>query len=196
MEYADTYQCIVITPDGAKNSWYFNSPLNDSFRYETFIALEVPHFIDSAYRTIANREHRAITGLSMGGHGALYLAWRHPETFGAAGSMSGGVDLNESKNRFEIEKLLGKSTDYPENWKNYSVMNIVEQKPALPMHILIDCGESDIFILGNKALHNKLSAFRIGHEYIERPGGHSWAYWKNAVEYHLLFFKKYFELKN
>lgn len=196
MDYADLYKCIIVTPDGAKNSWYFDSPLNDSSRYETFISTEVPHYIDSVYHTIRDRDQRAITGLSMGGHGAVYLAWRHPETFGAVASISGGVDLTESKNRFQIEKLLGKSSEYPDNWKNYSVLNVVEHNPLMPLYILIDCGESDIFIEGNRKFHNKLSALKIPHEYIERPGNHSWAYWKNAVEYHLLFFKKYFALKN
>ena len=101
-EYADEFGIIVVCPDGDNASWYFDSPVNVKMKYETYIAKEVPHYIDSAYRTIADKDHRAITGLSMGGHGALFVAWRHTDEFAAAGSMSGGVDLTESKNKFEI----------------------------------------------------------------------------------------------
>src|ERR1700739_4156160 len=87
---ADELQMLFVCPDGA-NSWYFDSPVDSTMKYETYISKEVPAYIDSAYRTIKNKYGRAITGLSMGGHGALFLGLRHPKTFGACGSMSGGV---------------------------------------------------------------------------------------------------------
>ena len=77
-------------------SWYWNSPVDPKSQYETFISDELIKAIDSKYKTIKNRTGRAITGLSMGGHGALYLAIKHQDVFGAAGSMSGGVDIGHS----------------------------------------------------------------------------------------------------
>jgi S-formylglutathione hydrolase FrmB len=53
----------------------------------------VVHKIDNTYRTINDRKGRFITGLSMGGHGAMYLSAKHPELFSAAGSMSGVADM-------------------------------------------------------------------------------------------------------
>ena len=52
---ADQYQAIIVCPDGASTSWYFDSPIDSGFRYETHVAREVPNHIDSAYRTINER---------------------------------------------------------------------------------------------------------------------------------------------
>ncbi len=190
--YADEYNILIVCPDGDNASWYFDSPVNPKMKYETYISSEVPHYIDSVYRTIADRNHRAITGLSMGGHGALFIAWRHSKTFAASGSMSGGVDLSESKNKFEITKVLGDTSHYTNNWKNYSMINVVENKLSDSLAIIIDDGVNDIFIEGNRRLHQKLLSLKIPHEYIERPGKHGWDYWRYAVNFQLLFFKKFF----
>ncbi|MFZ9189376.1 MAG: alpha/beta hydrolase, partial [Algoriphagus sp.] len=82
MQEADLYQMMIVCPEG-KNSWYIDSPINDSMRWETYIAKEVTAFIDSHYPTIATRNGRAITGLSMGGHGGLYLGIKQASIFGA-----------------------------------------------------------------------------------------------------------------
>lgn len=190
-QYADELGLLIICPEGGKAGWYFDSPLNPKNKYETYIAKEVPRFIDSAYRTRASKDKRAITGLSMGGHGALYLSFRHPEIFNAAGSMSGVVDLDQVQNQYQLQQLIGDTLQYPENWKNYSVLNVIENKPW-PSAIIIDDGIDDNFIEGNRRLHQKLLALKIPHEYIERPGNHSWEYWRYAVHYQLLFFSKYF----
>ena len=89
-EIVDEKGLIVVCPDG-ENSWYWDSPLNANVRYETFISDELVHYVDGHYNTIADRRGRAIAGLSMGGHGALWNAIRHSDVFSAAGSMSGGV---------------------------------------------------------------------------------------------------------
>ena len=81
-QIADEKGIIFVCPDG-KNSWYWDSPINPSFRYETFISSELVKYIDEHYKTIADRKGRAITGLSMGGHGAMWNAIRHKDTFGA-----------------------------------------------------------------------------------------------------------------
>lgn len=71
-QIADEKGIIFVCPDG-KNSWYWDSPLNPSYRYETFISSELVKYIDEHYKTIADRKGRAITGLSMGGHGAMWM---------------------------------------------------------------------------------------------------------------------------
>ena len=167
-------------------------------RFETYIGIEVPAYIDSHYSTINNRSARAIAGLSMGGHGALFIAMRHPELFGACGSMSGGVDLNDSRNRFDVYKRIGDTIKYASNWINYSVLNtVVDYKRRIEnkkdsMLMIIDCGVDDFFFQGNQRLHKKMIDLKIPHEYIERPGNHSWMYWKNAVRYQLFYFRNFF----
>ena len=85
---ADQYNLIIVCPDGGYGSWYWNSPVDPKSQYETFVSDELVKTIDAKYKTIKDRTGRAITGLSMGGHGALYLAIKHQDVFGAAGSMS------------------------------------------------------------------------------------------------------------
>lgn len=192
MNYADQYQTLIVCPDGAKSSWYFDSPIDTTYRYETHVATELVNFVDKNYKTIADKNHRAITGLSMGGHGALFLVLRHSDVFGAAASMSGGVDLKESKNRFDIMKRIGDTILHAGNWHNMSVINLVENYTNTGVKIFFDCGDKDIFIEGNRRLHQKMLQLKIPHTYIERPGGHNWDYWKNAIPFQLLYFQRFF----
>jgi S-formylglutathione hydrolase FrmB len=190
--YVDEYEMLIVCPDGAFSSWYFDSPLDTTYKYETHIATEVVSYIDSHYKTNPSPQKRAITGLSMGGHGALFLALRHPSIFGAAGAMSGGVDLSESKNKFDIAKRIGDTVINASNWHDLSIVNLIEKYTASTQKIIFDCGTKDIFIKGNRLLHQKMLSLKIPHTYIERDGEHNWAYWQNAIAYQLLFFNKFF----
>lgn len=98
-DIADRNDLIFVCPDG-KNSWYWDSPKDPSFRYETFVSGELVKYIDSKYPTVKDRSGRAITGLSMGGHGAMWLAFRHKDLFGAVGSTSGGLDIRPFPNNW------------------------------------------------------------------------------------------------
>jgi len=192
-QLADDNHLLIVCPDGGFSSWYFDSPIDSSYKYETFVAMEIPAFIDAHYSTVANRKGRAITGLSMGGHGGLYLGYRHADIFGACGSMSGGVNLDYSRNKFDVVKRIGDTITHADNWRKYSVLNVVDTYPKDSIAIIFDCGVDDFFYPDNKALHNKLVAMHVKHDYIERPGKHDWQYWSNAVEYQIYFFKKYFK---
>lgn len=191
-DYADTYQVIIVCPDGAASSWYFDSPVDPTYRYETHIAFEVVGYIDAHYRTLANKNHRAITGHSMGGHGALFLALRHPDIFGAAGSMSGGMDLNSINTKYDIALRLGNTLTHARDWHDLTVINLIEQYTSTPVKIMFDCGINDIFIESNRSLHQKMLQLNIPHDYTERPGVHGWDYWRNSIVYHLLYFRKFF----
>ena len=191
--YSDDYHLIIVCPDGDYNSWYFDSPVDSSKRYETYVSKELVSWIDSAYSTIATLKGRAITGLSMGGHGALYLAFRHQDVFGAAGSMSGGVDLQPFPANWDISKTLGNYAEHPEAWKNNSVINLVYLIANKNYPFMFDCGTEDFFYPVNKKLHDKLVQNEIPHDFISRPGAHTWEYWSNAVGYQMLFMHNYFE---
>lgn len=93
-QLADQYNLIIVTPDGDPTSYYFDSPLVKTSQFETFISKELIDKIDNTYRTIRDRKGRIIAGLSMGGHGAMFIAARHPDLYAAAGSMSGVMDIN------------------------------------------------------------------------------------------------------
>ncbi len=189
---ADQHQIIIVCPDGGVSSWYFDSPINENYQYETYIVNELVPWIDKHYRTIASPKGRGITGLSMGGHGALYLAFRHQDVFGTAGSMSGGVDIRPFPNNWDISKRLGTYAQYPENWEKNTVVNMLHLLTPNSLALIIDCGSEDFFYQVNCQLHEKLSERNIPHDFISRPGGHSWEYWKNAVKYQLLFMADFF----
>jgi S-formylglutathione hydrolase FrmB len=183
---------MIVCPDGLKTSWYFDSPVNDSMRYETNVAVEIPSYIDNNYRTIAERSKRAITGLSMGGHGGMYLGWRHSDFFGACGSMSGALDISMITRGYGMDKLLGDTIKNKSNYETYSFMHEMKTPSKQPLKIIIDCGTEDFIYPMTKNAHEKMKELKIQHDYIERPGKHDWPYWTTAVQYQLLFFKRYF----
>jgi S-formylglutathione hydrolase FrmB len=187
----DQYQIIIVCPDG-NNSWYWDSPVDASYQYETYVSTELVTWIDSKYKTIKDRKGRGITGLSMGGHGALYLALKHQDVFGAAGSMSGGVDIRPFPNNWEMALRLGRYSDRPENWEKNTVINMLHLLRPNSIALLIDCGTEDFFYKVNENLHQQLLYRNIPHDYITRPGAHNWNYWTNAIQYQLLFMSNYF----
>jgi S-formylglutathione hydrolase FrmB len=190
--YSDLYHMIIVCPDGGRSSWYFDSPVDDSSRYETYIIKELIPFIDGHYNTIRDQHGRAITGLSMGGHGALYLSFRHTDLFGAAGSMSGGVDIRPFPKGWDLPKRLGEYAEHPDAWDRNTVINMTDSIKGKTFPLIFDCGVDDFFYTVNKNLHQKLLEAKIPHDFTERPGKHNWAYWKNAVKYQLLFFHDFF----
>ncbi|MFP4090704.1 MAG: alpha/beta hydrolase [Cyclobacteriaceae bacterium] len=192
-ELADRHQLIIVLPDGGYNSWYIDSPVDEDSQYETHVAKEVVRFVDANYRTLADRSARAISGLSMGGHGGLFLGIRHQDVFGAAGSMSGGVDLSYDIHRWEIDEKLGPYRKFPDRWDSLSVVNMVDQIVPGNLKLIVDCGIDDFFFEINRKLHRRLLEKGIPHDYIERPGRHNWDYWNKAVQYQMLFFSNFFK---
>ena len=128
----------------------------------------------------------------MGGHGALLLASRHPETFGAAGSISGGLDIRPFPERWGLAETIGSIEDFPARWDSLSVAGNIAALKSANIVLIFDCGVNDFFIDVNRSLHRALLDAEVPHDYSERPGGHSWAYWDNSIRYQTLFFNIYF----
>ena len=139
---------------------------------------------------------RAITGLSMGGHGSLLLAFRHPDVFWSCGSMSGCMNITRFPDNWHIKDRLGEYKDNKQQWEEHAVCNQLDKvkastlKPA--QNIIIDDGLKDIFYPQNVAMHELLVEKEIDHDFIIRPGAHTWTYWVNALDYHFVFFSKAF----
>ncbi|WP_372743974.1 alpha/beta hydrolase [Lutibacter sp.] len=191
-EYADKYNVIIVCPDGEKTSWYFDSPIDETMQYETYITKELVSEIDKSYKTLPTNKNRAISGYSIGGHGALYLAFKHPDIWGATASMSGGVDIRPFPLSWDISKRLGVYAENPQVWESNTVINLVYLLNGKNLKILFDCGVDDFFYDANVRLHKKLLERNIPHDYTERPGGHTNIYWRNSIDYQMLFFNKYF----
>lgn len=191
--FADLYKIIIVTPDGGYDSWYFDAPEDPTYRYETFVTKELIGYIDSHYRTSARRQMRAITGLSMGGHGAMYLAIRNKDIFGSVGSTSGGLDIRPFPGNWGISKRLGKIEEHPENWEQHTVINVVDSLKNGELNIVFDCGYEDFFYQVNCNMHEKLQKMGIAHDFFRRPGSHNWSYWTNSIQYQMLFFNNCFK---
>ena len=189
---ASLYNIIIVCPDGAV-SWYWDSPKKPEQKYETYVSKELVSQIDSQYRTIASPSGRAITGLSMGGHGGLWLGLRHKDTFGACGSTSGGVDIRPFPKNWHIKDALGDYSSNGEIWDSHTVMTLVDNLKPDAQAIIIDCGTEDFFFGVNEKLHRALLDKKIPHDYLTRPGAHNSKYWKNSIQYQLLFFDNFFK---
>lgn len=190
---ASEYGMIIVCPEGER-SWYWDSPLSQKSQFETYICVELSGNVEKLYRIRKDRNSRAIAGFSMGGHGALWLAFRHPDLFGACGSMSGGVDIRPFPNNWNMKDQLGTYDKNSKLWDEHTVINQLPYNTDFgTLAIIIDCGTEDFFFQVNNQLHEKMLKLKIPHDYIARPGGHTQAYWNNAVDYQLLFFRKFFQ---
>lgn len=188
----DLFRMIIVCPDGGYSSWYMDSPVDSSYKYETYVALEVPRYIQAHFRTIQDRAHRGIMGLSMGGYGAFYLALRHPDFYGAIGSMSGGVDFRPFPSNWDISKRLGAYATHRKSWDDHTITHMLGALKNGEFAIRMDCGVSDFFIGVNRRLHQKLLSLGIDHDYLETPGTHTWDHWDRAMDGMLLYFFHFF----
>ena len=188
---ASAYGMIIVTPSGM-TSWYFDAPAKPEMQMESFIIRELVPFIDATYRTRPEREARAVTGFSMGGHGALWLAIRHPEVFGSAGSSSGGVDFTPFPKKWNLPDMLGEAKANADVWRSHTVMSQLDKLEPGEINIIFDCGTSDFFYGVNCALDSALNARGIYHTYITGPGTHNGEYWRRAVYPQLDMFKSVF----
>lgn len=191
-DLADEHAMIVVCPDGGGTSWYFDSPINPGSQYETFIAKECVDYIDAHYRSKADRECRAVCGYSMGGHGALFLGIRHRDVFGMASAISGGVDIRPFPNNWGIKDRIGDIRTHRGNWDKFTVINLAKGLKNGELAISLDCGDKDFFLRVNRALRDQLMKDGIAHDYVERPGGHDWDYWKDAIKRQIPIIDGYF----
>ena len=134
----------------------------------------------------------------MGGPGAIFISARHPDLYAAAGSMSGVMNINTatwkvpadfaSARRENLARLLGPPKEGDTPYPGYTMVTLADRLKANNLPIILDIGVDDFLIEGNRDLHRQLVANQTAHDYIERPGGHTWEYWQNALPYQVLFF--------
>ena len=180
---ATKHNVIIVCPDG-QDSFYYDSPVDPKMQFESYIINELIPTVDEQYNTIADRSGRAITGLSMGGHGAMWLALRHQDLFRAAGSMSGALDVSAIPNSKEIERVIGNH----DNWAAYSAINLIPTLKEGTLDLIIDEGNSDFLYDQNMAFHKALRKAGISHTFHMRPGKHTWDFWTESLPRHMNFF--------
>ena len=191
---------LIVAPEGGR-SFYINSADN-SFRYSDFFLRELMPHIESRYRIRPGRQGRAITGVSMGGYGALRFAFAHPELFSAVTAQSAALitqtpqELSAAGNsNGSLGRLLGSAFGQPVNlphWKQNSVFGLAKTNQAALRRLAIyfNCGQQDDFGFedGAAALHQQLQAEGVKHEYHSYPGDHSLTYFLShmgeVMEFH------------
>lgn len=190
-------QFIVVCPDGGR-TFYINS-FDGTVRYEDFFIHEFVPAIDAAYRTEADRAHRAVGGDSMGGYGALHLAMRHSDVFGICAAQSAALipEIPEplpTDGRWAFyARILQLPFGSPLNQAYFEENNplMLARNPTRfsKLNLYFDCGESDRygFDQGAKLLDSELTSKGFPHEFTLRPGGHGWSYLADYMKYALIF---------
>ena len=109
-------------------------------QFEDYISDEVIRYVDSHFRTIPDRKARAISGLSMGGHGAMWNAIRHRDVFGAVGSTSGGLDIRPFPTNWKMKDQLGEFVANKKRWDEHTVINLIPSLNDGDLAIILDRG--------------------------------------------------------
>ncbi len=175
-------EMIIVCPEANKTFMnYFNSP---EWRYQDYFFDEMIPYIESTYRVIGDKKHRAIAGLSMGGGGTVVYAYSHPELFCAAYEMSGYLyrqDLSFlNSNNPDMEKMqqLVEDNNCVKLIENADTEKIEALKTV---NWFIDCGDDDFTLDANMEFVQALRNKQIPCEFRVRNGGHIWEYWHSAL---------------
>ena len=187
---------LIATPGGAA-SFYINSR-DGKVRYEDFLLQEFFPFIERHYRARPGRANRAISGISMGGYGALHLAFAHPQLFSSVSAHSAALIeklplfLAGSAGTPGRARVLGGVFGVPPDpafWERNSPLTLARTASLYGLRIYFDCGSEDDygFDAGAVALDKVLSSRKIPHEFHLYPGRHDWSYFASHLEASLSF---------
>ena len=195
---------LIAAPQGWR-SFYINSA-DGKLRYSDFFLKEFMPFIEGKYRIRRERKERAITGISMGGYGALRFAFAHPELFGSVSAQSAALmsprqlDISMHSST-PVGKLLGNVFGDPINashWNENSPFGLAKTNKTsiTQLAIYFNCGDQDEYGFDNgaTALDQELRAEGIKHEFHLYPGNHSATYFLThfgeTMEFHSRLFER------
>jgi S-formylglutathione hydrolase FrmB len=178
-------ELLIVTPAGGV-SFYINSH-DGKRRYEDFFLQEFMPGVEKRYRAQAGRGSRGIAGISMGGYGALHIAFQHPQLFAAVGAHSAALIeklpniTTENSRQMSQLRVLGPAFGSPFDsafWNQNDPVRIARAANLSGLKIYFDCGSEDDygFELGAETLDKLLSSRHITHEFHLYPGGHDWIY--------------------
>jgi len=197
---------LIVAPEG-RRSFYINSA-DGSVRYSDFFLQEFLPHIEGKYRILRGRTGRAISGISMGGYGALRFAFAHPELFSAVSAQSAAL-ITESPQTLDsasrtgsplagvLAAVFGNPINVP-HWNANSPFVLAKKNSAALKRVAIyfNCGQDDNygFEKGAVALHGELQEEGVKHEYHAYPGDHSIAYFLSHFAEVMEFHSKAFGL--
>jgi S-formylglutathione hydrolase FrmB len=182
---------VVVTPE-AESSLYLNGA--DGQRFADCLLWDVPAFIESRYPARTDRAGRALSGLSMGGFGAMNLGLAQPDRYEALGSLSGAFGMtwwNLGKRPPYLAALGPEGSFVREHFNPWRVLErAVAATPvtSLPqLGLWVGTEDDPDVVEANRHYHLSLERFGVPHRYRESNGGHDWDYWR-AVTPSLLAF--------
>jgi S-formylglutathione hydrolase FrmB len=197
---------LIVAPEG-RRSFYINSA-DGALRYNDFFLQEFIPQIERKYRILPGRSGRAISGISMGGYGALRFAFAHPELFSAVSAQSAAL-ITESPQTLDsasragaplagvLGTVFGKPINVP-HWNDNSPFVLAKRNAAglRKTAIYFNCGQDDNygFEKGAAALHEELQKEGVKHEYHPYPGDHSLTYFLSHFAEVMEFHSKTFGL--
>lgn len=174
IEEGESDEIIIIMPDGL-DSFYINDFDDRSLKYEEFYVNEfIPH-IEQTYPVSTTREMTGIAGLSMGGYGATYHAFKYTGKYAFSYSLSGAVGIGGSTHDIR-SIIIERSTDEAISWPEY----------------FMDCGTHDYLLSNNEAFSVFLEEQNITHTFTTRLGAHDWVFWTTGLPDVI---KKFYEVR-
>ena len=191
---------LIVAPEG-RRSFYINSA-DGSVRYSDYFVQEFLPHIEHAYRVRPGRSGRAISGVSMGGYGALRFAFAYPQLFSAASAQSAALITDApheldtaSRSGAALTRVLGPVFGNPidvAHWNNNSPFVLAKKNAVALRHLAIyfNCGQDDNygFEKGAAVLDDELRKAGLKHEYHPYPGDHSLTYFLShfaeVMEFH------------
>lgn len=196
-------ECIVVMPNdgGYGHGTFYLNWYDGTGNFEDYMIFDLIPFIDNHFRTIPDRDARAVCGLSMGGYGAFLLALRHPHLFVAAASLSGALGTFETMPyeefaRSDFSRMLGpKNGPYAKEHDLYALAGLRQEKDFKPA-LYFDCAKDDYLYHWNIGFKAHLDAVKYPYEYNEFPGEHTWDYWTEHLEDALEFIGSFFAETN
>jgi S-formylglutathione hydrolase FrmB len=196
---------LIVAPEG-KSSFYINSA-DGKFPYSDFFLREFMPHIENEYRVRRQREYRGITGVSMGGYGALRFAFAYPQLFGSVSAQSAALitatpaELNGAgKSGLPMTRVIANVFGNPiqlAHWRQNDPFLLAKknQTGLRGQAIYFNCGKSDEynFEVGAKALDRQLTAEHVRHEFHLYPGDHSLDYFMEHIGETLEFHSHVFD---
>jgi putative tributyrin esterase len=175
---------LVMPSDGlyADGSAYHAHQSED---YEAFITKDLIACIKEQYTQASDSSAIFISGLSMGGYGALRLGAKYPEIFKAFSGLSSITDFDQLEQIVEDFETLKNVVKKSESVIEWILANKTKLSP-----FRFDCGKEDQLIEYNRTLNKKLIENKIPHTYTEHTGAHSWEYWEKHIAESLVFFNE------
>jgi S-formylglutathione hydrolase FrmB len=178
----DAAEMIIVCPEAGKTFMnYFNSA---DWKYEDYFFQELLPYIEANFRTLADKKHRAIAGLSMGGGGTIVYATHHPELFGAAYAMSAYLYKQVLPWKNMNDPVVNKIQQLVEDNNCVKLVQSADKSKVEAMKTVdwfIDCGDDDFTFLPNLELITAMKTAGIPLQIRVRDGGHTWEYWNSAL---------------